>query len=97
MLSMLGAFAEFECSLLREHQRDGIAIARQDPEKSRAGRLRRRLSLWPKCARRTQSTPARAARRWLANLGCRGNRYISTWWQTERRIRVIVGVQVFAQ
>lgn len=29
MLSMLGAFAEFERSLIRERQREGIAIARQ--------------------------------------------------------------------
>ncbi|WP_374564433.1 recombinase family protein [Ideonella sp.] len=35
MLSMLGAFAEFERSLIRERQREGIAIARQDPEKYR--------------------------------------------------------------
>lgn len=35
MLSMLGAFAEFERSLIRERQREGIAIARQDPAKYR--------------------------------------------------------------
>lgn len=35
MLSMLGAFAEFERELIRERQREGIAIARQDPTKYR--------------------------------------------------------------
>lgn len=35
MLSMLGAFAEFERELIRERQREGIAIARQDPNKYR--------------------------------------------------------------
>jgi DNA invertase Pin-like site-specific DNA recombinase len=35
MLSMLGAFAEFERSLIRERQREGIAIARQQPDKYR--------------------------------------------------------------
>ncbi len=30
MLSMLGAFAEFERALIRERQREGIAIAKQD-------------------------------------------------------------------
>lgn len=29
MLSVMGAFAEFECSLIRESQREGIAEARQ--------------------------------------------------------------------
>jgi len=33
MLSMLGAFAEFERSLIRERQREGIALARQQPGK----------------------------------------------------------------
>lgn len=35
MLSLLGAFAEFERALIRERQREGIAIARQDPTKYR--------------------------------------------------------------
>lgn len=35
MLSMLGAFAEFERSLIRERQREGIALARQQPGKYR--------------------------------------------------------------
>lgn len=35
MLSMLGAFAEFERTLIRERQREGIAIAKQDPAKYR--------------------------------------------------------------
>ena len=33
MLSMLGAFAEFERALIRERQREGIAIAKQMPGK----------------------------------------------------------------
>lgn len=33
MLSMLGAFAEFERALIRERQREGIALARQQPGK----------------------------------------------------------------
>ena len=28
-LAMLGAFAEFDCALIRERQKEGIAIARQ--------------------------------------------------------------------
>lgn len=35
MLSMLGAFAEFERSLIRERQREGIAIARGQSDKYR--------------------------------------------------------------
>lgn len=35
MLSMLGAFAEFERALIRERQREGIAIAKQEPGKYR--------------------------------------------------------------
>ncbi|MEX8518256.1 MAG: recombinase family protein [Leptothrix sp. (in: b-proteobacteria)] len=35
MLSMLGAFAEFERSLIRERQREGIALAKQQPGKYR--------------------------------------------------------------
>jgi len=35
MLSMLGAFAEFERALIRERQREGIAIAKQDPARYR--------------------------------------------------------------
>lgn len=35
MLSMLGAFAEFERSLIRERQREGIALAKQEPGKYR--------------------------------------------------------------
>lgn len=33
MLSMLGAFAEFERSLIRERQREGIALAKEQPGK----------------------------------------------------------------
>jgi DNA invertase Pin-like site-specific DNA recombinase len=29
MLSVMGSFAEFECSLIRERQREGIAMAKQ--------------------------------------------------------------------
>jgi DNA invertase Pin-like site-specific DNA recombinase len=35
MLSMLGAFAEFERSLIRERQREGIELAKQQPGKYR--------------------------------------------------------------
>lgn len=35
LLSMLGAFAEFERALIRERQREGIAIARQQADKYR--------------------------------------------------------------
>ena len=33
MLSVMGAFAEFERSLIKERQREGIAIAKQDKDK----------------------------------------------------------------
>lgn len=29
MLSIMGAFAKFECALIRERQREGIALAKQ--------------------------------------------------------------------
>jgi DNA invertase Pin-like site-specific DNA recombinase len=35
MLSMLGAFAEFERALIRERQREGIAVAKGDPSRYR--------------------------------------------------------------
>jgi DNA invertase Pin-like site-specific DNA recombinase len=40
MLSVMGAFAEFERSLIRERQREGIALAQQ-----------RRLPWTPSCSR----------------------------------------------
>ncbi|WP_459572753.1 recombinase family protein [Cupriavidus sp. 8B] len=35
MLSVMGAFAEFECALLRERQREGTALAKQRGSLSR--------------------------------------------------------------
>ena len=67
MLSVMGAFAEFERALLRERQREGVALARQrgayrgrkktlSPEA--AAELRRRRQSWPGAGiRRRQANP----------------------------------------
>ncbi len=39
MLSVMGAFAEFERSLIKERQREGIAIAKQDKDKYKGRKL----------------------------------------------------------
>ena len=45
MLSVMGAFAEFERALIRERQREGIALAKQRGARGRAGAYRRRDAL----------------------------------------------------
>jgi len=54
LLSVMGAFAEFERQLIRERQREGIAIARREGKytgrkpsltPARAAELRRRVAL----------------------------------------------------
>lgn len=49
MLSVMGAFAEFERALIRERQREGIALAKQRGL-TVAGRNPCRLSVLPNCA-----------------------------------------------
>ena len=66
MLSVMGAFAEFERALIRERQREGIALARQRGLTGAARRPSCR-SGWSNCgvapplARRRHSSPARSA------------------------------------
>lgn len=63
MLSMLGAFAEFERSLIRERQREGIALARQQPGKykGRAPALTEQLAEQLRERDRQQEGKGRAA------------------------------------
>lgn len=66
MLSVMGAFVEFERALIRERQREGIALAKQRGA-YRAARRHSRRSGWMSCgvalrlARRRRSLPASLA------------------------------------
>jgi len=72
MLSVMGAFAEFERALIRERQREGIALAKQrgayrGRKKALSPERRCRRSGWPSCAggpppaSRKPSSPANSA------------------------------------
>ena len=47
MLSVMGAFAEFERALLRERQREGITLARQRGAYRGRKKVAVRASRWP--------------------------------------------------
>lgn len=64
MLSVMGAFAEFERALIRERQREGIALAKQRGP-TVAGRNPCRLSVLPNCANVSRLASKRPS--WLVN------------------------------
>ncbi len=64
MLSVMGAFAEFERALIRERQREGIALAKQ--RGAYRGRKKScRLSVLPNCANVSRLASKRPS--WLVN------------------------------
>lgn len=66
MLSVMGAFAEFERALIRERQREGIALAKKRGAYRGRKRRFRRIG-WPSCgsvqplARKRPTSPASSA------------------------------------
>jgi len=75
LLSVMGAFAEFERSLIRERQREGIALARKRGA-YRAGRGHWTPSRSRSCGRGSPRAPPR--RHWPANSGSAARRSTST-------------------
>lgn len=76
LLSVMGAFAEFERALLRERQREGIAIA-----KKKGVYRGRKPSLTPERVQELRSRVAggRKRRRWPVNSTFRGRLCTATW------------------
>ena len=73
MLSVMGAFAEFERALIRERQREGIALAKQ-----RGAYRGRKKSLAAENAElRRRSMPVTRRLRWPANSASAGKPYTS--------------------
>jgi DNA invertase Pin-like site-specific DNA recombinase len=75
MLSVMGAFAEFERALIRERQREGIALAKQ-----RGAYRGRKKALSPERAPNCASgpTPANKRRSWPASSASVGRPCINT-------------------
>ncbi len=84
MLSVMGAFAEFERALIRERQREGIALARKrGVYRGASGRCP--PARWPSSA--GASPPASRRLRWPASWASVGRPSISIWSGLARALR----------
>lgn len=84
MLSVMGAFAEFERSLIRERQREGIALAQQ-----RGAYKGRKKTLTPERAAELYNAPAAESRKLSspATTESAGKRFTNTFASPTERIR----------